>query len=624
MKKLLLSIVIIGAVLTTPYGQSRAYAQFDILKRLTQKEPPAEVVRLVPYFRLKGTLTETPVGMPPLFGNERPMSLKSLLHRLKTAREDSNVVGVVLDVQDAAIGLGQLEEIFNSVRKFAAVDKDVYVHADSLDTKRYALATSASHISIVPTGGVWLTGIYGENPYLRGTLDMIGVIPDIEHCGDFKSAGETLTRTGPSEQASEMTQWLIDSLYEGLVSLIAEGREITPKKVRQLIDNGPYSAEEALEAGLVDSVQHRQDFIADLEKRFGDSVEIDSHYAEDDRLDMPGDNFFAMFDFFMKMFNPSRKSDGGPSVAIVYVEGTIATGESEPSPFGGGSGGARSTTIRKALDEAAADDDVKAVVLRVDSPGGSALASEIILNAARGVAAKKPLIVSMGNVAASGGYYVTCASNTIFADKNTITASIGVIGGKLVTTGMWDKLGVNWHPIQRGEMAGLLSSSTRFSDKERIKIRHNMTTVYDIFKGHVTKARGKRLTKPIDELAAGRVFTGAQGLELGLVDKIGGLDDAVKFAAKEAGLIDFDLRVIPEPPTFLDMLMGRSKDENFSRMAANTGLSLVGLPVFKAALPILFAVDPLRAQAVFRALRRLELLAQEGVVVMMPYELLIR
>ena len=624
MNKPLAAIIIACLAFTSPYGQSPARGQFDILKKLTQKTPPEEAVRVVPYFRLKGALTETPVGMPPLFGNEKPMSMKSLLQRLKAAREDPDVVGVVLDVQYAAIGLGQLEEIFNSVKKFASVDKDVYVHADSLNTVRYALATSASHISVVPTGDVWLMGIYGEQPYLRGTLDKIGVIPDIEQCGDFKSAGETLTRTGPSEQASEMTAWLLDGLYEGLVGLIAEGRDITPKKARQLIDNGPYSAEEALKAGLIDAVEYRQDFIAGLKKRFGDSIEIDSHYADDDRLDMPGDNFFAMFDFFMKMFNPSSKSAGGPSIAIVYVEGTIVTGESEPSPFGGGSGGAYSTTIRKALDEAAKDDDVKAVVLRVDSPGGSALASEIILNATRGVADKKPLIVSMGNVAASGGYYVTCASDMIFADRNTITASIGVIGGKMVTTGMWDKLGVNWHPVQRGAMAGLLSTSATFSDKERAKIRHHMMTVYGIFKGHVTKARGDRLAKPVDELAGGRVFTGAQGLELGLVDKIGGLDDAVKFAAKKAGLIDFDLRVIPEPPTIFDLFMGGKKDDKFTRMAANTGLSLVGLPMFQTALPILFAVDPLRAQGVLRALRRIELLAQDGVVMMMPGELLVR
>lgn len=623
MKKPLTLLTLMCVALAAPSGHSAAIAQFDILKKLTQGAEPEEAVKIIPYFHLKGALAETPAGMPPLFGGERPTSLKSILHRLKEAREDKNVVGIVLDIQDAALGLAQLEEVFNSVRKFAAVDKDVFVHADSLDTMRYALASSASHISIVPTGDVWLTGIYGEMPYVRGTLDKLGIVPDIEQCGDYKSAGETLMRTGPSEQAQEMTDWLFDGLFEGLVSLIAEGRGVTPVKARELIDNGPYSAEEALKAGLIDSVKHRQDFVADVRKRFGGAAEFDSHYAEDDDFGTPGDNFFAMFDFFMKMFNPSRKSSGGPSIAVIYVEGTIVTGEREPSPFGVGGESAHSTTIRRALDEAAEDDSVKAVVLRVDSPGGSALASEIILDATARVAEKKPLIVSMGNVAGSGGYYVACAADTIFADRNTITASIGVIGGKLVTSSMWKSIGVNWHPVQRGKMAGLLSSAAVFDDKEREKIRHYMNTVYDVFKRHVVEARGDKLTKPIEELAGGRVFTGAQGLELGLIDKIGGMDDAVKFAAKKAGLIDFDLRVIPEAPTLFEMLMGGEADDEFASMVGPS-MSLASLPMFRAAMPALLAVDPLRARAMLRALRRVELLARERVLMMMPSELLVR
>lgn len=600
------------------------YSQWDALKNLAGGNPIAPTKKIA-YFEVQGVIRETPSSVPPLFGGEPQVSLKTLLSRLKEARQDANVVAVVVDLQDAQLRLGQLEELYDAMHRFSAGDKDVWVHADGLHTLNYAAATGASHISVVPTGDVWLMGLYGEVPYLRGMLDKLGVLPDFEHCGDFKTGAEPITNKEPSEQARKMNKWLLDSLYENLVALMAEGRGTTPEKMRQLIDGGPYSAEEALKAGLIDSVKHREDFIGDLKKRYGATVDIVKNYADEDSMKIPDSNIFAMFEFIMKMLNPSPKTYTKESVAIVYVDGPIATGEAEPSLLDPASEGAFSTTIRKALRQAAEDDSVKAVVLRVDSPGGSALASEIILDATKRVAAKKPLIVSMGNVAGSGGYYVTCASDTIFADKNTITASIGVLGGKLVTTSGWDKLGIHWHAEQRGAMAGLLSSAAPFTDQERAKIRHYMDTVYDIFKKHVVAARGDRLKKPIDELAGGRVFSGTQALELGLVDKIGGLEEALKFAAKRANLSDYDIRVIPEPPTIFDLFMRHKDDDEAVSMAQkNPRFSLMGLPAFRAMLPLAAKVDPLRVRAILRAVRMIELIHEERAALMMPDELLIR
>ncbi len=591
--------------------------------QLTDFVKGADTGKKIAHFRIDGPLTETPVNIPPLFGDEPPQSLKSLLERFKEARRDNSVVAVVVDLQDARLGFGQLEEIHRSLRKFAAVDKDVFIHADTLYTGTYTAATGASHISVVPTGDVWLLGFYGETPYLRGALDKLGIFPDFEHCGDYKSAHEIFTQTGPSKESKEMTGWLFDGLYEGLVDMIAEGRQLSPEKVRSFIDDGPYSAEDALAAGLIDSVKHRQDFISDMKKSYGGSAKFVIDYGKKDDSVVP-DDLFAMFAFLMQMINPTPKTYTDPSVAIVYVEGTIVTGSQEVSPFGVASG-AYSTTIRKALDEAAEDRSVKAVVLRVDSPGGSPLASEIMLDASKRVAGKKPLIVSMGNVAASGGYYVTCAAETIFADRNTITASIGVYGGKLVTTEGWSKLGINWHAEKRGEMAGLMSSEAPFNEKERAKFKHYMTTVYEMFKHHVTEARGDRLTKPIGEMAGGRVYTGKQALELGLVDKIGGLDDAIKFAAKRAGISEYDVRVIPEPPNILELLLSPSqKDDEFSRASSPKKLSLMDTPLFRTMLPALSKIDPLRARAILHQLKCLELIHEEGAVMMMPAEWVIR
>ena len=571
-------------------------------------------------FRLSGAVTERPTDTTFAFGGERSISLKDLVARMKQARDDKNVKAVVLMLDGAQIGMAQIEELRQTIAQVRAADKDVYAHVDELSLGGYLLLSGASRISIVPTGDMWLMGLHAESPYLRGMLDKIGVVPDFLTCGAYKSASEILMRTGPSPQAEEMTNWLLDSMFDTAVKLIAEGRKVPPAKVKEWIDGAPYTAEKAVKLGIIDAVQHRQEFVGELHERFGASVKFDKHYGADDRPDLDFSSPFAIFNVFSKMLSGKEKSDK-PAVGIVYVEGAISLGSDEPSPFGG-SGGARSTSVRKALDKAADDDSIKAVVLRVDSPGGSAVASEIILDATKRVRAKKALVVSMGNVAGSGGYYVACGAETIFADAATITGSIGVVAGKLATTGMWNKVGINFKEYQRGANAALLSSARTFSDEERTRMQGWMDEIYGVFKGHVTEIRGKRLTKPIDDLAGGRVYTGQQALGLGLVDKIGTLDDAIKFAAAQANLGDYDIRVVPEPKNILEQIMeewGNKEDEE-SSVAVRTGTPSLGegSALFEAALPLIRHLDPQRLSAVLTALTRLEMLNHEGVVLMMP------
>ncbi len=290
---------------------------------------------------------------------------------------------------------------------------------------------------------------------------------------------------------------------------------------------------------------------------------------------------------------PARPSESKkPAIGIVYVEGPITLGSQAASMFQDAV--AASTRIRKALDEAAADNSIKAVVLRVDSPGGSALASEIILDATRRVKAKKPFTVSMGNVAGSGGYYVACGADMIFADDATITGSIGVVGGKLATGGLYDKLGVTFKSYRRGQNSGMLASGDVFSPGERLKMRSWMDEIYGVFKGHVTAIRGNRLKKPIDDIAGGRVYTGKQALELGLVDQLGTLHDAVKHVAALAKVTDFDVRVIPKPKTFLEQLLEDGGDHD-----SRKGLDVSHKPtLLELARPYLRSLDPTRAELV--------------------------
>jgi protease IV len=575
----------------------------------------------VAVFALHGEVTEQPKGEDFPFGSIGGTSLKELVEKMRKAADDSQVKAVVVLLEGVDVGTAQKEELRQAMKKVRDAGKEVYAHADSLSMGQYALLCGANRLSVVPTGDLWITGMFAEQPYIRGLLDKISVQPDFLTCGAYKSAAELFMRTGPSPEADAMTNWLIDGIFDTYVGLIAKGRGVDVAKAKAWIDDGPYTAERAKQVGLIDAVEHRQDFEAAIKKKFGEGLVFNKKYGEKEMPKPDFSNPFAIFKLIGEMVNEAKKKkDDKPAVGVVYVEGPISVGKSEPSPFGG-SEGAHSTDIRKALDDAAKDDSIKAVVLRVNSPGGSAVASEIILDATRRVKEKKPFVVSMGNVAGSGGYYVACAADTIFADESTITASIGVVSGKLVTNPMWAKVGITFAPYQRGKNAAMLSSAKPFSSEERQRMQGYMDEIYGVFKGHVTAIRGNKLKKPIDELAGGRVFTGKQALDLGLVDKIGTMDDAVKFVAEKAGLEDYEVRVVPEPKNFIEQILeaaGGGKDDPKKLDAATRGIRLNGPSLVDLAVPYLKDLDPQRVRVIKTALRQLQTLHEEGVSLMMP------
>ncbi len=583
--------------------------------------PAAWAAGRVAVFHFDGPLLERPQGDMMFAFGAQPDTLKDLIQRFEKANDDPAIEAILITVGSPAMGMAQIEEVSEAI---AESEKPVYVHVDVLNTGLYALVSTATHISVTPTGDVWILGFYSETPYLKRLLGNLRLDTDFIHIGDYKSAGEMLYRDGPSDAAKENMNWLLDGLYGRLVHNIATARfNGDDDKVRSIINGGPYTAEDALKVGLIDSVMHRQDLVADLKARHGDDLTFVRNYGEKSGPDLDTDNPFAAFQMLMEMFSGKPQSTK-TAVAVVYVEGAIMPGAEQNSPFGG-ENAARSTTIRRALDEAADDPSVEAVVLRVDSPGGSALASEIIYDATQRVrAAGKPLVVSMGNVAASGGYYVSCGADSIYADPTTITASIGVVGGKIITTGMWDWMGVTWHAYQRGEMAGMMSTSRKWNETERTKIENWMEEIYGIFKGHIVDHRGEKLTKSIDEMAGGRVYTGAQALELGLVDKLGTMDDAVTEAAKMASISDYELRVLPRPKTIFDLLReGMGGEETDQVRVQASELFGAGSPLLEAVLPALENLDPQRAEILQQSLIRLQLMHEENVILMMPQDLLI-
>jgi protease-4 len=614
MQRLFSALWVVALVPVLAGPAARAESEQEVKKG--KVAPPVVAV-----FRIAGEITEAPPDDTFAFGAPTAVSLRDLVSRMKKAGDDAAVKAVVLLFEGGAVGTAQTEELRQVLAKLRSAGKEIYAHSDSLDMSEYALLCGASRLSVVPTADLWITGLYGESLYVRGLLDKLGVKPDFLTCGDYKSAAELYMREGPSPAAEKMMNWLLDGMYETYVNLIAKGRGVDAARARAWIDAGPYTAEKAKAAGLVDAVEHRQEFEALLKSKYGKEVVFDKKYGKKKPPSLDFSSPFAMFKVWGDLLRDAQKKDTSKSaIGIVYVEGGIALGRSQASPFG--IAGAMSTDIRKALDEAARDDAIKAVVLRVNSPGGSAVASEIILDATRRVKAKKPFVVSMGDVAGSGGYYVACGADVIFADESTITGSIGVVGGKLATNDMWKKIGVTFKGYKRGQNSGLLSSADIFTQDERERIQSWMDEIYGVFKGHVLAIRGNRLKKPIDELAGGRVYTGRQALDLGLVDKIGTLQDAIEYIAAEAKLTDYEVRVVPKPKNFVEQLMeelsGGKDDGPGIDLAARLPAVRRQASLLELALPYLQHLDPHRVKMIQRALQQLQLLHEEGVSLTMP------
>ena len=370
--RLFLAVVVLAA----PVAVRMASAREDEKSQDSKKEAkPAETKAKVAVFRLAGNVTETPPEESFSFGAVTGVSLKDLVTRMKKAGADPEVKAVVLLHEGGSIGRAQIEEVRQEVARIRAAGKEVFAHSDSLSMQEYVLLSGASRLSVVPTADLWVTGLYGESPYLRGLLDKIGVAPDFLTCGAYKSAAEMFLRDGPSPEAEAMENWLLDSLFETSIALIAKGRNVDPAKVRKWIDGGPYTAEKAEAAGLIDEVEHRQDFEAMLRSKFGSKVIFDKKYGQRPQPKLDFSSPFAMLKIWGDLLGAAQapKKANKPAVGIVYVEGAITLGGGQTSLLS--ETGASSSKIRKALDEAARDDSIKAVVLRVNSPGWDPLES---------------------------------------------------------------------------------------------------------------------------------------------------------------------------------------------------------------------------------------------------------
>jgi protease IV len=523
-----------------------------------------ETKSIVAVYDLEGPLTESGQGEPSMFDfateTSRPLTMLDLARSLEKAAKDDAVKSVVLDVDGAELDFSQIQEIRRHLAGLRASGKDVWMYTEHLSNGTALLGSTANHFTLMPEADCAFHGIHAESLYFKGMLDKAGVRAEVIHIGDFKSFGETFYRTGPSEEARKQEDALVDSIFGQVVADVAVGRKLAPEKVRAIIDDGSLNAKDLVDAGLADHLMYRTDFVRKLRETYADA-EFDREY---ELPDLTGPEINGLMDVFKLMFNDADKTKARKDfVAVVPVDGDITEEFIAP--------------LRGEILKLAKEPKAKALVLRVNSPGGSALASELLWEATdEWKATGKPFIVSMGGVAASGGYYISCGANRIFAEQGTITGSIGVVGMKFVVGEAMDKLGITSHSIQRGRIAGADSMMRGYTEEEAKLVRDSMLEVYETFKKRVTDGRGKALKGDLEPLAGGRVYSGKQALEIGLVDEIGGLQEAIAHAVSSAKLENPDVKLLPEPKSGLEGLFAKpdnDKDDEIIRANVKPGAS---------------------------------------------------
>ena len=493
-------------------------------------------------------------------------SLTSFLTQLKKAKNDKRISAVLLDIDLTSAGWAKADEIRDALTDFRASGKPTYAYMEYGTNKEYYVATACERIYVAPIGDLFIVGLAADVMSLRGSLDKLGVYPDFERIGKYKSAPEQYTEKQMSKEHREVLDALLDDIYARYVGGISAARHKSVDEVKAIIDNAPVSAADAVKLGLIDGAKYRDEVDNELKKRLG--------YKDDDKLRTIKSSEYR------RVQPESLGLNEGEKIAIIFASGAIASGTSnDGGPFGERMVG--SDTVVKALNDARDDKSIKAIVLRVDSPGGTSYASDVIWHAVEEAKKKKPVIASMSDLAASGGYYISMGASRIVAQPSTITGSIGVFAGKPVMKGFYDWIGVNNEYVLRGKNAGLFRETEKFTDDERAKFKQTLNSFYyDDFVPKVAAGRNKD-KEYIDSIGQGRVWLGDQAKEKGLVDEFGGLDRAVEVAKELAGIpAGRSVRrvVFPAPRTFLGSFFNTDEDATVLARAEQQRAAFEALP----------------------------------------------
>jgi protease IV len=519
-----------------------------ISMRISQRLPQDSVLLL----ELGGEIEE--VRPPGVFGRAQGVTvLHEVLDAIDTARNDSRIAGLVVKITPLATGRAKIQEIRNRLLEFRKSKKPsiCYLHADAVDNAQYYLGSACEQVWVVPTAPFGITGMMAQSRFLRGTLDKLHINPDMYHIADYKTAMNMFTERKYTPPHREMAGWLLNSAYAQFLDDVSAARGMDRAQFEELVKAGPHPSQGALDAKLVDRIAYWdevQQFFKDKHKEWR-PVRLGRYLQE-------------------------VENDGDEKIAVVHATGTIVVGQNDFSPLLGYIMG--SDSVAEDLRRARQDKSVKAIILRVDSPGGSAVASEIIRREVELAAKEKPVVVSMSDVAGSGGYWISMSAHKILADPTTLTASIGVVYGKLNISGLTEMLGITHDHLVTSENATINWPMQNFTPAQREAVLREMRSIYDNFVAGV--AAGRKMTpEAVDKIGQGRVFTGAQAKDLGLVDEVGDFDRALQVARELAKLApDTTIWIdrYPREKTFFQTLMAQFEGGDSSVSSAMHELEL--------------------------------------------------
>ena len=518
-----------------------------------REQPPQMSANSVLLMRLQGEIPEkAPIELPEFLGGEERSSLtvSNVWLNLRKAAADSHIRALVLEPEGLTAGWGKLEEIRSDVEEFRKSGKPVYAYLRNPSARDYYVALPADRIYLGPEDPLMLKGMRAEIMYFKKTLDKLGVTVYVEHAGKYKDFGDMFTRSDMSPETRDVTNSLVDDLYGNLVARIAAARKKSPEDVTALIDRGPFTAMQALNAGLVDELRFEDQLWGELRAALHfDPVKVSAATYSKVPMEAVG-------------------LQGRSHIALVIGEGDIVRGD--PSDNGADENELTSYGFDRLLNQVANDPLVKAAVVRIDSPGGEVTASDDIWRQMTLLSKKKPLVISMSDVAASGGYYMAMTGDPIVAYPGTMTGSIGVVFGKPDLHGLYDKLGITKDAVQRGQHADIDSDYTPLTPDEQALLRKGIDESYAEFISKVAQGRHKQ-PADIEPVAQGRVWLGSQAKQHGLVDQLGGLSAAIDLAKKRANIPaseQVSLIVYPPKRSLIDLLTRRSHDDMLeSRLA---------------------------------------------------------
>ncbi len=546
-----------------------------------RSKPPAVADGSTLILRLSGEVPEKPsVEVPiPLLETKTALTVENVWSILRRAAKDSRVRAVVFEPEGAAVGWAKMQEIRSDLEAFRKSGKPIYAYLKSPSTRDYYMASACSKIYMAPVDTLNLKGLALELMYFKGTLDKLGVQVDVEHVGKYKDFGDMFTKTSMSPETKEVLNALADNIYADLVKAIGKGRGKDDATVRAILDDGPFLSTQAKTHGLVDELRYEDEMFGELKTALKQTElkKLDEH----DYLNVPD----------LSVTSQDR-------VAFVVGQGSITRGDADSS----GDNGLESAPFVKMLTKVGNDSSIKAVIVRIDSPGGEVSASDEMWRAMNALKKKKPVVISMSDAAASGGYYMAMSGDPIVAYPGTETGSIGVVFGKPNLHGLYDKIGISKDYVSRGKFALIESDYQPLTEAGRQKLRQGIEADYEDFVAKVAAARRKPVSE-IEPVAQGRVWLGDQAKEHGLVDELGGIDRALELVKKKAGIpstSNVNLVLYPGRRSLFDVLFHPSAEAEADAMLKRAGL------------------EPMRA-----ALRddRLRVWMRGGMLRMMPFSL---